>query len=248
MAASGSAKWASKPAETKMSCGRKRRTAGAQISRVAATVDVVAGALGERDVDRRAVAVAGASLGPVAGARVVRELVRREVEHARVVVEDVLRAVAVMDVDVDDGDALDSRLFERARDGDGDVVEEAEAHRAVRRRVVPGRANEAEGGIELAAQDRLRRGERAAGGAQRGLVRAGAGVSVGVEPVPGDAGGRGDLLDEAFGVDEAQLVGRSVAGRRRAIIFASSPLSSRCDMIARRRSGRSGWPGNSCSR
>ena len=34
-----------------------------------------------------------------------RELVGRDVKHARIVVEHPLRAVAVMDVDVDDGDA-----------------------------------------------------------------------------------------------------------------------------------------------
>ena len=48
-----------------------------------------------------------------AGAGVVRKLVRREVEDARVVVEDILRPIAVVDIEVDDRDALDPRLLKR---------------------------------------------------------------------------------------------------------------------------------------
>ena len=63
-----------------------------------------------------------------AGAGIERHLVGRAVEHARIVPEDVLRAVAVVHVPVDDGDALGAMRLLRMAGGDGDVVEQAEAH------------------------------------------------------------------------------------------------------------------------
>ena len=62
---------------------------------------------------------------------------------ARPVQQNVLRAVAVVDVEIKHGDALGTggRRFER---GDGDVVEIAEAHGFFARGVVAGRAHEAE--------------------------------------------------------------------------------------------------------
>jgi hypothetical protein len=56
-------------------------------------------------VDRVALPRAGTGLGRGAGARVIRILMARDVQHRRVFVERRLRAVAVMHVDVDDGDA-----------------------------------------------------------------------------------------------------------------------------------------------
>src|SRR5437870_2764273 len=98
---------------------------------VAGAVSVIARTRGERDIDGGAFAIAGADLRPVAGARVVRELMRGEVGYAGVVVGDVLGAVAVGAVDVDDRHAIDPPLLERPGRGDCDVVEAVEAHWAV---------------------------------------------------------------------------------------------------------------------
>ena len=68
-----------------------------------------------------------------ARARIERPLVDRHVEDGRVVAEDVLRAVAVVDVPVDDRHALEPELGLRRARRDRDVVEEAEPHRAVGR-------------------------------------------------------------------------------------------------------------------
>jgi hypothetical protein len=57
--------------------------------------------------------------------------VDRDVEHVRVVPEDRLRAVAVVGVPVDDRDARRAEPLQRVSRGDRNVVEEAEAHRAV---------------------------------------------------------------------------------------------------------------------
>ncbi len=71
-----------------------------------------------------------------AGAGVVRKLVHRDVEHFRFVLEDVLRAVAVVDVDIDDGDATGAEAA-GMRGGYRHVVVETEAHGAVVLGVVP---------------------------------------------------------------------------------------------------------------
>ena len=70
-------------------------------------------------------------LGAAVG--IERVLERAHHQHALVVLEDVLGAVAVVHVEVDDRDALEAVRFERVRRGDGDVVEEAEAHGAIAR-------------------------------------------------------------------------------------------------------------------
>ena len=65
--------------------------------------------------------------------------------HAFVVPEDVLRAVAVVDVEIDDGDALGAMRGLRVARGDRRVVEEAEAHRGRDFGVVAGRPRRDEG-------------------------------------------------------------------------------------------------------
>ena len=104
----------------------------------------------------------------------------RHVEHLRIVLEDVLRAVAVMHVVVDDGDAVGA---ERAgvRGGDGDVVVEAEAHRAVALGVMAGRPHQRERAACAAAHHPLDGVDRGAGREQRDLVRSRGRVGVGIE-------------------------------------------------------------------
>ena len=102
---------------------------------------------GKRHVDGGAEAAAAAGVVGEAGARVLRPLVRRGVEDVRLLVEDGLGAVAVVHVPVEDGDALAGGVQHRG--GDGDVVDEAEAHGAVARGVMAGRAHEGGAVVEL---------------------------------------------------------------------------------------------------
>ena len=96
------------------------------------------------DVHREAPALARADLVGGARAWIKRKLVRRDVEHSRILVEDRLRPVAVVHVDIDNGDALEASGEHRGR-GDGNIVEKAEAHRAIRFGVVTRRAHQGEG-------------------------------------------------------------------------------------------------------
>jgi hypothetical protein len=57
-----------------------------------------------------------------------RHLVAGDEERARLVPQDVLRAVAVMHVEIDHRDAGQAPPFQRMQRADGDVAEEAETH------------------------------------------------------------------------------------------------------------------------
>jgi hypothetical protein len=99
----------------------------------------------DREVDREAVPLTAARVVGCAGPGIQRALVDARVEHRWVLVEDRLGPVAVVDVPVEDQRALDPVGRARVRRGDGDVVEEAEAHCSVGLGVVAGRPQPAEG-------------------------------------------------------------------------------------------------------
>ena len=77
-------------------------------------------------------------------------LVEADEEDGRVVLEAGLRAVAVVDVEVDDRDAPDAVVALQVAGGDRDVGEEAESHRPVGLGVVARRADGGEGATRLA--------------------------------------------------------------------------------------------------
>ena len=123
-----------------------------------------------------------------AGAGIMRHLMGRGVHHGRIVPKDVLDAVAVMDVEIHDRDALGAMRFLRVPGGDGGVVEEAEAHRRRDFGVMAGRAGRDKGVANPAAHHLVDREDRASRGAQRGLERARRHRCVGVERDPAGFG------------------------------------------------------------
>ncbi len=132
-----------------------------------------------RHVHREATASTLADLLRRAGSGIEGKLVSRDVQHARLVVEHRLRSVAVVHVDVDDGNALET-AGEHRGGRDGDVVEEAEAHRPIRFGVVPRWTHERERGLALG--DRvLRRLNRRARREPSDFVRVRRRERVGVE-------------------------------------------------------------------
>ena len=98
--------------------------------------------------------------------------------------EDVLRAVAVMHVEIDDGRALEPVALLRVARRDRGVVEQAEAHRPRRLGVVAGRAHGDEGVRRLLVHHLVDREHGAADAAQRRLEAAGRHRSVGVDAAP----------------------------------------------------------------
>ena len=150
---------------------------------------VVTGALGERDVEGAAFAFAEAALAGGPGAGVEGPAVAAGDVDVGAAFEHRLGAVAVVDVLVEDQDPLAAELADGVVGGQGDVVEQAEAHGPVGLGVVAGRPDQGQGLGRLAADHGL-------GGAGRGAGReAGAG--------PGALVGGGVAVELA-----AVLVGR----------------------------------------
>ena len=135
-------------------------------------------------------------------------LVQRDRQHPRVVVEDRLDAVAVVDVDVDVGDLLHA-LVEQPLDADGDVVVDAEAARAVAHRVVQAAGDV--GAVEALAGVHLAEGlEAGADHVRRREVHVGEDrVVVGGEPVVVELDRARVLARPRHGVDQARRRGRS---------------------------------------
>ncbi len=84
----------------------------------------------------------------------------RGVEQAFVGFERGLRAVAVMDVEIDDRHPLEAVHVAGPQGADRGVVEQAETHRPIGFGMVPGRAHRAKGIVGLAGDDRVDGGDR----------------------------------------------------------------------------------------
>ena len=113
-----------------------------------------------------------AALPDRASAGIKRHLMGRTVDDGRIVPEDVLRAVAMMHVEIDDRDPFGAVGRLGVARGDRCVIEEAEAHRVRDFGVVPRRARGDEGVANLAAHHFVDGEDGAAGRAQRSFVRA----------------------------------------------------------------------------
>ena len=137
---------------------------------------------------------------------------RRHVEHARFVVEHRLRPVAVVHVDVDDGDALETAGEHRGR-SDGDVVEEAEAHRSIGLGVMPRWTHQRECGLAL-RNCVLRRLNRRAGRKPGDVVRIRRRERVGIEHQR-LTGRRGHPFDVRFGMYSQKFFVRGWTWRNR---------------------------------
>ena len=165
---------------------------------------ILPGAAGHGEVERVALAGPRADVGERAGAGVDAGLVDAREQHVRARAEGLGGAVAVVHVPVEDEHAARAELGDRELRGDGDVVEQAEAHRTIRFGVVAGRAQRREAGARFAGEQRARQLAGAAGGVQRRAVGGLADVGVRVDRA---AAARGELLDrtnQARVVDQLQ--------------------------------------------
>ncbi len=106
-----------------------------------------------------------------AAVRIERMLEKAAHQHARIARKRSFRAVAVMHVEIDDRDALQAVHFQRMTRRDGDIVEEAEAHRPRRLGVMPRRTHAAKRVVVAARDHGVRRGDRRARRPQRRLIR-----------------------------------------------------------------------------
>ncbi len=107
--ASGSSRWASKPALISTSSGSHARISEHATSRDQRQIDEVARTAGHRQVDGEPLARTRPDVGSRPGPRIQRRLVDRHEQHVGIAVEDVVGAVAVVDVPVDDHHPLRAR-------------------------------------------------------------------------------------------------------------------------------------------
>ncbi len=118
--------------------------------------------------------VGDAVLGGHAGAGIGAGLVGRGEEQVGIVLEYILGAVAVMDVEIDHGDAPHLMDLARMQGADGDIVEKTEAHRACPFRVMARRTHRAEGVDGTLGHHQIDGRHHRAGGTPRRIPRAGA--------------------------------------------------------------------------
>jgi hypothetical protein len=101
----------------------------------------VTGSRGQRNVEGRPRACAAPALTGRPGSREQGVLVCADIEHVTALFEQVLGAVSVVDVEIDDRDASESGLADQVLGSDRHIVEVAEAHRHGMFGVVTGRTN-----------------------------------------------------------------------------------------------------------
>ena len=90
----------------------------------------------------------------------------RGIEQARILLEDCLRAIAMVDVEVDDSDPVKTMNGAGLMGPDGHIVEDAESHGNACLGVMTGRAHRAEGIGDLTAGHRIHGGRKGACRAQ----------------------------------------------------------------------------------
>jgi len=122
-----------------------------------------------------------ARAGHVAAVRVMRMLEKADHQHPIVASNDVLGAIAMVHIEVDDRDTLQSMRCQCMACRDGDVVEEAKAHCRAVRRMVTRWAHRTEGIAHLACHHRVGGGDGRTGGTANRGPGAGPGHRVGVE-------------------------------------------------------------------
>ena len=245
--ASGSARWASKPADTSTSCGSQARISGAT---TCSTSDPCTASPDPPGTGRLTVKPSP-SPDPASSARpgpgIERPLVDRAEQHGRVGVEDVVRPVAVVHVPVEDQHPLDPVRRPRVGRRDRHVVEEAEAHRARRRRrdgrAGAGPTRRTARRPRAARRSGRRRRRRPAAPPRR--CPATAAVSMSIAPPPrADSASISSTCPCGCTRVSCSSVARGASTRSqpnqswRAISASSATI----------RSGRSGWPGMACAR
>ena len=120
--------------------------------------------------------------------RVKGMLEARAHQHLRAILEDLRRAVAVVHVEIKDGDPGDFRPRKRHVCAHGNAVEQTETHGRITLRVVAWRPHRAEGALIFTVENGIDRVDHGAGGHVRRLqrVRAEGGIRIHLhEPLGG---------------------------------------------------------------
>ena len=133
--------------------------------------------------------------------------------HAWIIAEDVLGAVAVVNVEVDDGNPRETVRLQGMRGSNGDVVENAEAHGLIAGGVMARRTAGDKGTGDVAAHHQINRHHRTTSGMVGGLQGMRVHAGVGVEGMPAFGGrGRFDKIDIGGVMHPQQLAAMRARG------------------------------------
>lgn len=137
----------------------------------------------QRNVECEALPAAAPALSCGAGSWIIRVLVCREIKHGRIEPEDVLGAVSVMDIPIDDQDPLHSILFLSVAGSNRRIVENAESHRPFARGMMTRRPHQAERPAAILLHHLVHSGYRATGCEQRNIEGFTADVGVRIKEI-----------------------------------------------------------------
>ena len=135
-----------------------------------------------------------------------RHLMAGNEQDARVVFDQGLRAVAVMHIEIDDGDAGQPVVIQRMFRPDGDVAEQAKAHCSVCFGMMTGRADGSKGILHLARQNHIDSPDHGPGGTVGSGKAARRHMRIGIKCDPASrGGGLADRLHIAARMDAQQV-------------------------------------------
>lgn len=150
--------------------------------------------------------VVGARLVRGPGAGIERPLVGRAEQDSCVILDQVLGAVAVVNVEIDDRHAGQAMVIQRVPRRDGDRPEQAEAHGDLALGMVTGRAHRGKGVADLPGQDHVDPAQRRPDRPVCRGERAGREMRIGIQRAPATLGnGIADRIEVAAGM-QAQYV------------------------------------------
>ena len=129
------------------------------------------------------------------------------IEQVGIGPEDFLGAVAVVDIEIDDGHALRIIAAAGIMGGDGHLIEQAEAHGLARFRMVAGRAERTEGVVGLAGEDGIDGGGGGTHGAKGRFEGAGRHHRIGIDIFHALFRGHGlDVVEMLLGVGAENIL------------------------------------------
>jgi hypothetical protein len=132
-------------------------------------VGVLAGSCRKREIQRESLPGPYTSFMTSACPRIEGKLVDADVQNGRIIFEDVLCTVTMVDIPIEDGNPLDAMLMPGMACPDGHAVEEAKSHGFVPLGMVSGRPNGAERGARLAREYGIDRSHNTSGCEQSGI-------------------------------------------------------------------------------
>jgi len=157
----------------------------------------------ERDVEH---IVMLASIRGIACAGIERHFVRRDEQNPWILLHEILRSIAVVDIEVDDGNPFETVMIESVHCADSDIAKETKSHRRFALGMVARRANGSKGVLDCSTQNQIDGLHHGTCGAIGGGQRSGRHECIGIKR--GDPAFRRaapEIVDMRLGMDAQNI-------------------------------------------